>query len=436
LNRFLQETQDAEGADLEAAEFWLRSRMQVVSGKILLGLSKLAENGYKGSSLPCSCGQRARFVEYRKKPLGTVVGRILLERAYYHCKDCHRGHIPLDEEWDIVATEYSPGLRRLMGRVGANGSFERGHDDLHELAGVEVGTKQIERVSEAIGAEIRSGEIVFQHQIYEGRVSLPSIQRPPGTVYIAVDGTGVPVVPKEVKGRKGKQEDGKARTREARLGCLFTQTVTDSRGRPIRDDASTTYVGVIEDAKEFGKEVYAEVQRRGLSNAERTVVLGDGAAWIWEMANEHFPGAVQILDLYHAREHLWKIARILYDQHEKKRHQWAKRRISELDQGKVSSIVKAIKWALPHNPAVADSLRTEAEFFRKNRQRMQYSLFRKLGVFVGSGVVEAGCKTVIGSRAKQSGMHWTVNGANAIITLRRCLLNGEWENYWAARTNR
>src|SRR6267143_1426941 len=186
------------------------------------------------------------------------------------------------------------------------------------------------------------------------------------------------------EGRKGKDPTGKAKTREAKLGCVFTQTKVDEEGYPVRDPESTTYVGAIETAEEFGRRIYAEAVRRGQARAVKVIVLGDGARWIWGIAEEHFPGALQIVDLYHAREHLANLAKIVYE-------------------------VGSLRWK-------------------------QWLATRRQGLFVGSGVIEAGCKTIIGQRLKRSGMHWTVRGANPIIALRCCRMSGRWEEFWEARS--
>ena len=137
-----------------------------------------------------------------------------------------------------------------------------------------------------------------------------------------MDGTGVPVVRKETLGRQGKTEGQPAHSREVKLGCAFTQTTWDEQGYAIRDPDSTTYVGAIETAEQFGKRIYLEAWKRGWSRAVNIVVMGDGSEWIWNQADLHFPGATQILDLYHAREHLWGLARRLHPNDEVDQNRW------------------------------------------------------------------------------------------------------------------
>ena len=241
------------------------------------------------------------------------------------------------------------------------------------------------------------------------------------TMYIEMDGTGVPVVGRETQGRRGRGEDGKAKTREAKLGCIFTQTVTDKKGRPVRDEESTTYVGGIQEAAPFGKRIYAEAARRGLIYAKRVVVLGDGAPWIWGIADMHFPGAIQIVDLYHALERLAEVGKSVYGTENSKWKEWAEPRREALKRGDVESVVRSLKRLRPYGLDQMKSVHNAIDYFQTNRERMRYGKFRETGLFIGSGVVEAGCKNVIGKRLKQSGMWWTVRGANAILWLRCCL---------------
>jgi Uncharacterised protein family (UPF0236) len=215
--------------------------------------------------------------------------------------------------------------------------------------------------------------------------------------------------------------------------CL-TQTTWDEDGFAIRDADSTTYTGAIETAAEFGKRIYLEALKRGWSRAKKKVVIGDGAEWIRNLVAEHFPGAIEIVDLYHARQHLWAVARQLYPQQEVQQKAWMKVHQKRLlDKGKIEKLVGMLWSIASGNPAMAEKIGTEADYFARNAERMRYPRYRRQHLFVGSGVIEAGCKTVIGSRLKQSGMFWTVRGANAILALRCSHLNGRFEDYWEER---
>jgi hypothetical protein len=417
---------------LEAVESALRVALYQAGAAALSELLQYPVPTLDHRQLPCGCGHFAQYRELRSKPVLTVVGEVRISRPYYLCSHCHQGQFPADVEWDVQDTEVSPGVRRMLGVVGSDAPFDHGRKQMQTLAGLEVTTKAVERTAEAIGAEIAQRE---QEEIQRAmQLDLPIvIGEPVPILYVQVDGTGVPVVKKETVGRQGKMEGLPAHTREAKLGCVFTQTTWDKEGYPIRDPQSTTYTGAIETAEEFGKRIYVEAWKRGWSRAERKVVMGDGAAWIWNLAEQYFPGAIQIVDLYHARQHLWELARKLHPNDEVNQKRWMMVQQRRLDEGKIENLVLTLRSIGTANAEVAEKIRTEADYFERNAERMRYPTFRRQHFFVGSGVIEAGCKTVIGSRLKQSGMFWTVRGANAILALRCCHFNGRFEDYWEAR---
>ena len=202
----------------------------------------------------------------------------------------------------------------------------------------------------------------------------------------------------------------------------------------MRDEASTTYTAAIESAEEFGPRIYTEAWQRGWSRADKKVIIADGAEWIWNIADQHFPGAIQIVDIFHARQHLWDLARALFPNEETKQKRWVMRQQAKLDSGEIAKLVRSLRSLDAANPELADKIRIEADYFERNAARMRYPVFRGQHLFIGSGVIEAGCNTVIGSRLKRSGMFWTVRGANAIIALRCHRLSGKFEDYWASRS--
>jgi hypothetical protein len=379
--------------------------------------------------VPCPCGHEAHFKEMRTKTFLSVVGPVQIRRPYYLCPHCSQGQHPVDRDLGIAGLESSPGVRRMEAVVGSDAPFGRGCEPLKLLAGLDVTAKAIERTAETIGDAIAKREledIARAKQLILPVVAKQNIPK----LYVLMDGTGVPAVLAETQGRAGKMDGQRAHTRECKLGCVFTQTTVDDEGRPIRDSDSTTYTGAIETAEEFGPRIYTEAWRRGWEWATLRIVIGDGAIWIWNLADLHFPGAIQIVDLYHAREHLWEVAALLFPNDSARQKRWMITSQHLLDNGHIERLVKCLRKLESENPELVQKLSVEAEYFERNSHRMQYPEFRKLGLFVGSGVVEAGCKTVIGSRLKRSGMFWTIRGANAIIALRCCLLNGRFENYW------
>jgi hypothetical protein len=418
---------------MEAVESAFRAVLHQAGASSLSELLQYEAPPPDQRQLPCPCGEHAQYQELRSKPVLTVVGPARILRPYYLCSRCHQGQFPADVELDVKDTEVSPGVRRMLAVVGADAPFQHGRQQMEVLAGLEVTAKAVERTAEAIGGDIAQSE---QREIQRTvQLDLPVVTGEPIRIlYVQMDGTGIPVVKKETVGRPGKTDGQPAHTREAKLGCTFTQTKWDKEGYPIRDPDSTTYTGAIETAEEFGKRIYLEAWKRGWSRAEKKVVMGDGAEWIWNLADQHFPGALQIVDLYHARQHLWELARKLRPNDPVNQRAWIKVHQGRLlDKGKIEKLVEALRSLESANPEVAENIRLEADYFERNAERMRYPKFRHQHLFVGSGVIEAGCKSVIGSRLKQSGMFWTVQGANAIITLRCCLLNRRFEDYWEER---
>jgi len=419
--------------DLEALEMAVRSAMHRAGAAALTKLLEFPAPANSQRTVACPCGQPAPYRELRSKPVLTTVGQVQVSRPYYLCPHCHTGQFPVDVELDIERTEFSPGVRRMQALVGQQAPFDHGREQMKVLAGLEVTTKSVERTAEAIGGDVAQQEQQQIQRAVQLDLTIP-IGQPVPILYVQMDGTGVPVVKKETVGRQGKTDGQPAHTREAKFGCVFTQTTWDEEGFAIRDPDSTTYTGAIETAVEFGKRIYLEAWKRGWSRAKKKVVIGDGAEWIWNLVAEHFPDAIQIVDLYHARQHLWEVARQLYPHEEVKQKAWMKVHQKRLlDKGKIEKLVGALRSIEAANPQMAKKIRTEADYFERNAERMCYPKFRRQHLFVGSGVIEAGCKTVIGARLKQSGMFWTVQGANAILALRCCHLNHRFEDYWEDR---
>ncbi len=415
---------------MESFELAIRASMHDI-GRGMLEMLVNADGGdYRGRTIPCEKGHRHEFLEFRDKKLLTVLGSVRVKRAYYYDRECKGGYCPKDRVLDIEGTSHSSGVRRMMSRVGACRPFGLGHQDLSELADIHVSAKEVERISQMVGDQAQAFHAV------EAKASLSDTFvaiKPVPMMYVCMDGTGVPVVKKETASRKGKGEDGQAKTREAKLGCVFTQTYVDEEGRAVRDDESTSYTGAIETAELFGNRMYQEAIRRGMNWAKEVCVIGDGAAWIWNIADEQFYGATEIVDLYHAREHCWNVAKTCFGQNKEKLYQWTEGRRKELDNGRPEAVIDAINRcsSLPgYDKAIFER---EIGYFEKNKERMRYADFRKRGLFVGSGVLEAGCRTVVGQRLKNSGMHWTVRGANSIIALRCSIMSNRWENFWEHR---
>jgi len=382
----LQDRRRLGHLDLEASEMAIRTAMHQMGGVLLEKLLNSDGKGYRGAHLDCGHGHAAEFVGYRSKQILTVLSSVEVQRAYYHCPGCQSGLVPKDQELDVVGGSLSPGVRRMIGRVGTKEPFAQGRADLEELAGVVVPTKQVKRASAQLGVQVEAFCQREREAILSGKV-IP-LQPAAPILYIAIDATGVPVVPRETAGRRGKDASGLAKTRDAKIGCVFTQTKQDDRGYPMRDEGSTTYVGAIETAEAFGPRIHAEAVRRGLRQAQKVVVLGDGAPWIWGIAAQYFPWAIQIVDLYHAREHLANLGKVVYGPSSPQAKQWAAARSAQLDDGDVEAVITSMNRLRPRQSNVREEVRKR----------------------------------------------WTVAHANAIIALRCCHLSGRWEEFWEQRS--
>jgi hypothetical protein len=416
--------------DFEAWESLMLQAARQGGAGVLGSLLAHWQNHGLRETVICECGQRMTSQGRRAKGLLTTLGAVPLRRSFYQCEQCRQSRFPDDERLDIVHTTYSPGVRRLMARAGSQTQFAQAAEDLLCYAGLKIEPREVERVAEEVGRQVEQWLSEEQEQIVNAGPSIPPQLEPGVKFYISFDGTGVPVRKSELVGRRGKQADGSARTREAKLGCVFTQVGLDKEGRPQRDPDSTTYVGAIESSTLFGWRMYAEALRRGLEQAQTVIVLTDGQRYNRTITQTHFPGAVHIVDLFHAYEHLTLISQILWGPEAQSPRAWR----SLLEAGDIKRLVSKAGKTLPSSPKAKKSLLKELGYFENNASCMRYAQYRERDFFVGSGVVEAGCRTVIGERLKQSGMRWSVRGANAIIALRCCIMSGRFEDFWASRT--
>lgn len=420
-------------ADLEAWEQAVRTAALHLGASCLSSLLEQIGSGRRDQAVICECGVRMESRGLREKVLVTILGEVSYKRSVFQCPSCKKTRCPGDEELDVCGTSRSPGLRRFMARAGSKQSFKEAGEDLRIYAGVNLSAKDIERVSEKVGTEVEIWECE-QRKLEIAKSCTDSDEKNIPIMYISADGTGVPMIKRELEGRKGKQPDGSGKTREAKLGCVFTQTTTVKNERAVRDPDSTSFVGAIEGVEPFGWRLYGEALRRGLMNAEKVVVIGDAAKWIGSIVETHFPEAIHIVDLYHAKEHVAKLCKLLFDnnpeQAEQKRSQWW----DLLDKGSVENI---IEQAEQHWWSTVESVRKEARaeitFLENNKARMRYADFKAQGLFVGSGVIEAGCKSLIGQRFKQSGMRWSLPGANSIIAIRCLNFSDRFNDYWDDR---
>jgi len=419
--------------DLEAVEQAVRAAVLAAGANVIGELLRPVGVGRRDRPVRCTCGAAMESCGVRAKRVQTLLGWVRFARSVYQCPKCGQTQCPGDEELDVVNTSRSPGVRRQTARLGAKETFAEVSADMAELAGLELCRKEAERIAETEGARMEQWMAQERVQL---RFAEPPAEDAPKTIetlYIELDGTGIPMVPDALEGRKGKQPDGTAKTREAKVGCVFTQTQTDEKGKPVRDCGSASFVAAIEAAGPFGWRLYAEAVRRGLFQAKRVVVLGDGAEWVKNTAQTHFCNAQFIIDYYHASEHVGELCRALLDRNPELAKNCRERWTDCLWEGKVDTLVEEATALLPRDPDAKKDARTQIGYFRKNMEHMRYDKFREQDMFIGSGVIEAACRHLVGVRLKQSGMEWTERGANSILALRSVVLSNRMEDYWENR---
>jgi Uncharacterised protein family (UPF0236) len=354
-----------------------------------------------------------------------MFGSFALQRDYYYHEGKKQGHYPADAALGLESG-YTPALARLMCLEGADEtSYQKAEQHLAETGGIHVCGRQIQRLVQRVGQAAQQWQ---EREAKPGGSAVP-------IMYVSADGTGVPMRKEELAGRTGKQPDGSAKTRLAYLGCVFTQHETDEAGHPVRDYESTTYVSSFGSIEEFGPCLRQDAIRRGLALAMQVVLLIDGAEGLANMGRLCFPTATQIVDFYHAMEHAGKVLVALlgskeHPDYKTRLGRWAKRLLND----QVEQLIAQLRKESAGQPQ-AEAVEKELRYFVSNIPRMQYGTFRRKGFFIGSGVIEAGCKTVIGARCKQSGMFWGEPGAENVLALRCIHTSRRLGQFWVDRLN-
>jgi hypothetical protein len=375
----------------------------------------------------------------RELRVQTLFGPIVLRRSYYHHSKSGTGRCPLDEAIDLVGNGHTPALARLICHASTqSASYEQAAADLNTFSGLQLNSRSFARLVAEVAPGLRQALNALPAAAPPAS-SASSAKAAITVLYVSGDGTGVPMRREELKDIKGKQPDGSAHTREVKLGCVFTQSSTDEEGEPIRDPGSTSYVGTFEGCREAGVQLYQEALRRGYGTAQQVNYIGDGSAWVWENARLNFPGATETLDFYHASEHVGTLAKALWgsdaDKAKEKQEQWC----HQMKATDPAGIVQEAKDLLDTSHPLSALQRAEAErevaYFITHAQRTRYGEFRAKGWFIGSGVIEAGCKTVVGRRLKQSGMFWSQRGGEDLVSLRCLIIGPHFDAAWQGRRN-
>jgi hypothetical protein len=394
--------------DLEDAETVLRDRLLAIGAQVLQKHLEMRKLGYEGSTRRCSCGGSQRFVEYRPKTISSLLGDVTIRRAYYRCGTCKKSALPYDERVGLGTGQVSPGLAKAGTLVGIAEPFVPSAQMLYELTGRRISARTIERLTQQVGTLAEREESAGAERIKTWNPPVAEVT--PERLYVAVDGVLV------------HENDG---YHEAKTATCYWENAEGKR--------EARYTVRFECAATFAAFVWVLACRCGLGTAKQIVLLGDGAKWIWDHIAPVLEGAICIVDWYHAMEHVWDCGKQLLGEQTAETTAWVKAIEGLLWDGNVREILTRLRTELaqdrsPAQQAVLGSLIT---YLENQDDRLAYDRFRALGLDIGSGRVEAACKSVVGIRMKRSGMRWSRRGSQTVLSLRVARLNGQWQALWA-----
>lgn len=380
----------------------------------------------------CAHGHRARQAGTRPRTIRTALGPVSFARAWWHCGTCHTGWAPADQWWGVGPAGHTTGYDKILALAGVDHPYRASAELITALCGIELAAPaSIARTIRRVGATARARCQAETAAMKTGTV-VPLPSGPvPEVGYLLIDGTGAPMVPTETAGRPGKGPDGRSRTREVKVGCLFTQATATPGAKPVRDEQSASYLATFEAVDGFADQLRDEHRRRGFDRIRQPIVIGDGAKWIWGIAERLFPEATHIVDYWHACEHVHDLVKI-FDHLLPDPTAFTHQLIDHLDHGDITAIVTAVAGLnLDSYPGtLAERAGKALDYFTGNAHRMQYHHYRANGWFIGSGPVEAACKTLVAQRAKQAGMRWTLTGLDPLLTLRALTRSRRDQTIW------
>jgi hypothetical protein len=427
LREWAQEASRSPDISLEALEKKVQGGLHALGGEILQELVDLVGTGKTEAPVLCpECSDPMDFVRYQGKWVETLFGPIRPERAYFHCPRCHGGHVPLDHQLGLGVDSLSGGLEEALCLLAAHMPLETAVATLARLLHVHVDDNTVQRAVLRVGTELAAQQERRAQQAWQAAEPPEmEVDQPPKRLYISVDGTTAHL-----------QEGWK----EVKVAAIYeTEALTQADGTTVVRAVDITYVVSFKDAPTFARYVYLEAARRGLEQAEDVVVLGDGAEWIWNRIARFCHRPVEIVDFYHASEHVWQAGQALYGEGTTKTEEWVSLRLTELLEEGPGSLLSSL-WAVTGRASAEarETLRREINYFSKHKERMCYPALKDAGYHIGSGSVESACKRIIGARLKQAGMIWTPKGAEAMAQLRANILSERWDEFWTAydRTTR
>ena len=418
LSSWMQE-QEHSLADVEQHVVRL---LKELGASLVAGLCSLAAASQPSPSVSCSCGHQAVYQRERTAQVTTLLGSISIWRSYYLCAACGQGQHPLDAQLQFCAGSRSAALDELLALLGATqDSFVEAAQVLERLTLVHVSANSVRDATEQLGALLLEHPAQPHAERAASAQARASATASPSRLYITMDGVLAHL-----------HERGWS---EIKVGCCYQTHARVDRKRPERLDIraqSASYVSALEQAQTFGWRLWQEAVRRGVLSSEEVVVLGDGAHWIWNIAETHFPRAIQIVDWYHASEYVWNAASAIWGENSPARGIWATAQLDKLWEGKVSEVLGELEQWHERGEAVEAAV----SYYSTHQGRMDYASYRARGLQIGSGSVESACKQLVSARLKQAGMIWDASGAEAVAMVRAWLKSERWEEAIALRSPR
>jgi hypothetical protein len=376
---------------------------------------------YNTPCLVCPhCAGKARYQRRREGTLHTMLGEIKYKRAYYLCEDCGQGHYPLDEQYGLRPNAMSAEMERLAALVGVQMPFAQASSLFSELTLTSLSDQSIGKATQSYGQTVEKVEAdLYQQALDYDEGDEPSIT--PLRLYASVDGGRV-----QTRAPKGQPQPW----RELKVGAWF-----QARGEPPKQPDGEwaiqaydiTYYSDILPAEQFGNILWASGVERGAERALELIILGDGARWIWDLVDLHFPHAIQIVDWFHACEYLAPVAKSVF-KNSLQQEEWISKVRDKLWHGKLDEVIVACQqYVRPHLKAEDDPAQQAVTYYTNNQHRMDYPSYRQNGYQIGSGTIESGVKQIATQRMKVSGARWNLHSARMVAKARAAYLSGQWQ---------
>jgi hypothetical protein len=397
--------------DFGQAERQLRQGMLKVAQHLLQKWSQVANRTVRR---PCcsQCGVPMRNKGLLAALVVTTLGEVPYRRPRWRCEGCGQECYPHDQVLCFLKHTVSWGLAKIISRMAAQlGSFEEARDTLAEDYGVRLAKETVRDVAEAAGQRLLEQEDAYRQRVKERQEPLPESEQQPEKACVFADGTTVHT--------EGDWHEVR----------VMTVTAEDAAGRSLGRHSRARFLGV----DEVAWVLVLLARGLGYQHARQRAFIADGAQWLWKLAEQYFGSAIQILDWYHLAEHVHKAANILWGESTETAKHWAKRLKDELWEGRGQAALELVRteWAKVRSPAKREALHELETYLEHNLGRIDYPRYRALGLPIGSGQVEAQCKTLVGGRCKQAGMrNWTYAGAEGVLRMRAARHDGTFDALW------